>query len=66
MVLHPLIMNSSDDLAELFVLRYIFYIKIAIIIIIVLTCVLGVKVTFAQDRAFTRVFLLNGSVSGIF
>ena len=65
-ILHLLIMDSSDDLADLLVLRYVLHIEVAITVVIILTCIFGIEITFTQDGAFTRVFLFDSSVAEAF
>ena len=64
MILHPLIVDSHDDFVDLLVLGYVLHIEVAITIIIILLCVFGVKIAFTQDRAFTRIFLIDSSIVG--
>ena len=43
-----------------------FYIKVAIAVVIVLTRVFGVEITFTHDGTFPRSFLFDSSIAGIF
>ena len=65
-ILHLLIMDSSDDLADLLVLRYVLHIEVAIAVVIILTCIFGIEITFTQDGVFTKVFLFDSSVAEAF
>ena len=66
MDLHPLVMNTHYDLVDLFILRDILHIKVTIAVVIVLTCIFGVEITFTHDGTFPRSFLFDSSIVGLF
>ena len=65
-ILHLLVTNACYHLADLFILRDIFYIKVAIAVVIVLMHVFGVEIAFTHDGTFPGPFLFNSSIAGIF
>ena len=65
-ILHSLVMNTHYHLADLFIRRDIFYIKVAIAVVIILMRVFGVEIAFTHDGTFPGSFLFDSSIVGIF
>ena len=65
-IFHSLVMNTHYHLADLFIRRDIFYIKVAVAVVVVLTRVFGVEIAFTYDGAFPRSFLFDSSIARIF
>ena len=65
-IFHSLVTNTHYHLADLFIRRDIFYIKVAVAVVVVLTRVFGIEIAFTYDGAFPRSFLFDSSIAGIF
>ena len=65
MIFHALVTNSRNNFVDLFVLRDVLHVKIAVAVIVILTCIFGIKIAFAHGETFSRTFLFNSCIVGI-